>query len=87
MLTRPGLIFLISTFASSGGSVGRSALISRTTSSYFFSVSTEESNSGTITATPSLLCDSIFLMSSSSLSRSSIGFTTRRSTSCGSAPG
>jgi hypothetical protein len=42
MFTRPGLDLRISTLVSSDGNVGRSALISRTTSSYFFSVSTEE---------------------------------------------
>src|SRR5690348_12941018 len=87
MFTSPAEAFRISSDASSCGSFDRNAFTSRTTSSYFLPGSTPQSNSTWIVPTPS--CDwlSIFFTSSSSLIASSIGSTTRRSTSAGSEPG
>ncbi len=69
------------------GSVGRSALISRTTSSYFLSGSVDQSNSTWMIASPSSARLLISSRSSSRLIASSMGRITSFSISAGSAPG
>ena len=87
MFTSSVLALWISRRASSAGSPGRSALTSRTTSSYFFSASWFGSNSTSMRATPGRMRLLILRTSSSPWSVSSICFTTSRSRSPALAPG
>jgi hypothetical protein len=86
VFTRPGEKRRMMICVSAGKS-GRSALISRVTSSYFLSASTKVSNSMAVNDTPSRIEVSIFITSSSAARRSSMGLETSRSRSFGSAPG